>query len=59
MKKEELKQLKSDVKYFRQEKWDLERFTWFDKIENLPVVYRAWIDYQYAKKILDLIINKL
>jgi hypothetical protein len=57
MEQEKLERLKSDIKYFREEKWDLERFTWFDDIkENFPFVYRAWVDFQYAKKMLDLIV---
>ena len=52
------------LKYFWQEKEDLERFTDFEKLKPLlekekPEVLKAWNNYKSSKKILDIIIDNI
>ena len=52
------------LKYFWQEKEDLERFTDFEKLKPLlekekPEVLKAWNDYKAYKKILDIVMDNI
>ena len=52
------------LKYFWQEKEDLERFIDFEKLKPLlekekPEVLKAWNNYKSSKKILDIIIDNI
>lgn len=52
------------LRYFWQEKEDLERFTDFEKLKPLlkkekPEVLKAWNDYKTSKKILDIVMDNI
>ena len=52
------------LRYFWQEKEDLERFTDFKKLKPLlekekPEVLKAWNDYKTSKKILDIVMDNI
>jgi len=52
------------LRYFWQEKEDLERFIDFEKLKPLlekekPEVLKAWNNYKSSKKILDIIIDNI
>lgn len=54
----------NDLKYFWQEKEDLERLTTFERLipileKEKPEVLKAWNDYKASKKILDIVIDSL
>jgi hypothetical protein len=53
-----------DLKYFWEEKGDLERLTTFEKLKPLieneyPEILKAWNDYKTSIKIMDAVIDKL
>lgn len=53
-----------DLKYFWQDKEDLERFTSFESLipileKEKPEVLKAWNDYKASKRILDLVMENL
>lgn len=57
-------QMISDLKYFWQDKGDLERYSSFEKIKPLlekekPEVLKAWNDYKASIRILDCVIDNL
>jgi len=52
------------LRYFWQEREDLERFTDFEKLKPLlekekPEVLKAWNDYKTSKKILDIVMDNI
>lgn len=54
----------SDIKYFWEEKGDIERYCDFKKLkpqiqEEFPELLKAWYDYKASFKIMNLIINSL
>ena len=55
---------KMDLKYFWQEKGDLERLSSFEEMKpqikkELPSLMRAWEDYKAIRQTLDIIIESL
>jgi len=54
----------SDLKYFWEEKGDIERYCDFEKLkpqiqEQLPELLKAWYDYKASIKIMDAVIKSL
>jgi hypothetical protein len=48
------------IKYFWQDKGDLERFTGWEEIKpKYPEVAKAWDDYKISMKILDCVVKCL
>tara|TARA_R110000772_G_scaffold37589_1_gene89178 strand:- start:374 stop:571 length:198 start_codon:yes stop_codon:yes gene_type:complete len=52
------------LRYFWQEKQDLERYTDFEGLKDLlekekPEVLKAWNDYKVSKKILDIVMENI
>lgn len=54
----------SDLKYFWEEKGDVERYYKFEELkpliqEQYPELYKAWYDYKASIKIMDAVIKSL
>ena len=59
---EELEGHVLSLKYFWEEKGDMERYCYFEEIKSLieehyPEILKAWYDYKLSKKILNNIVN--
>lgn len=60
MNEEKRNRIMSDIKYFRQEKWDLERCVGFNEFaEYYPEIIQAWNNYKLAVKVLDLLVDNI
>lgn len=54
----------SDLKYFWEEKGDLERYVYFEELkpqiqEQHPELLKAWYDYKTSIKIMDVVVKSL
>lgn len=61
---EELEKHVSSLKYFWEEKGDMEKYYYFEEIKPLikeyyPEILKAWYDYKSSEQILNNIISRL
>ena len=54
----------SDLRYFWEEKGDLERYAFFEELkpqiqEQFPELLKAWYDYKASIKIMDAVVESL